>query len=65
MMAINADVSVRKIVTLRRTQTPLIDEWRARQRPIPNESESLRLLIDIGLKAEGIESEAEEAEGDR
>ena len=26
-----------------------IDEWRSRQRPIPNKSEAIRLLVDIAL----------------
>jgi hypothetical protein len=28
-----------------------VDEWRARQMPIPNRSEAVRRLVDLGLAA--------------
>jgi hypothetical protein len=37
---------------LRTDEIEAVDKWRARQRPIPNLSESIRKLIEIGLKAE-------------
>ena len=30
-----------------------IDEWRAKQRPIPNKSEAIRVLVERALEAEG------------
>lgn len=30
----------------------LVDEWRRRQPKIPSRSEAIRLLVDIGLKAD-------------
>lgn len=35
-----------------------IEEWRAKQRPIPNKSEAARLLIERALDAETQEREA-------
>ncbi len=29
-----------------------VDEWRAKQRPIPNKSEAIRILVDQALKPE-------------
>ena len=28
-----------------------VDEWRAKQRPIPNKSEAIRMLVDQALSA--------------
>ena len=30
----------------------VVEEWRAQQRPVPNVSEAVRRLIEIGLKVE-------------
>ena len=36
-----------------KTWVDKIDEWRAKQRPIPNKSEAIRVLVEHALEAEG------------
>ncbi len=33
------------------TWTERLDEWRAKQRPIPNRSEAIRMLVERALEA--------------
>jgi hypothetical protein len=42
---------VKKMVGFTKTMLDAIDKWRAKQRPIPNVSDSIRHLIEIGLRA--------------
>jgi hypothetical protein len=35
-----------------KTWVDKIDEWRAKQRPIPNKSEEIRVLVERALEAE-------------
>jgi hypothetical protein len=42
---------VKKMVGFTASMLDAIDKWRAKQRPIPNVSEAIRHLIEIGLKA--------------
>jgi Arc/MetJ-type ribon-helix-helix transcriptional regulator len=35
-----------------KTWVDKIDEWRAKQRPIPNKSEAIRVLVERALEAE-------------
>ncbi|MET4721869.1 hypothetical protein ABIF64_005912 [Bradyrhizobium japonicum] len=42
---------VKKLVGLSEAMLDAIDKWRAKQRPIPNVSDAIRQLIEIGLKA--------------
>lgn len=42
---------VKKLVGLNKSMLEAIDKWRAKQRPIPNVSDAIRQLIEIGLKA--------------
>ncbi len=42
---------VKKLVGLTESMLEAIDKWRAKQKPIPNVSDAIRQLIEIGLKA--------------
>ncbi|WP_167772392.1 hypothetical protein [Bradyrhizobium frederickii] len=42
---------IKKLVGLSENMLEAIDKWRAKQRPIPNVSDAIRQLIEIGLKA--------------
>ena len=42
---------VKKMVGFTTSMLDAIDKWRAKRRPIPNVSDAIRQLIDIGLKA--------------
>ena len=42
---------VKKLVGLSEAMLEAIDKWRAKQKPIPNVSDAIRQLIEIGLKA--------------
>jgi hypothetical protein len=42
---------VKKIIGFTEEMITAIEAWRARQRPIPNVSEAIRRLVEIGLKA--------------
>ena len=39
-----------------KTWVDKIDEWRAKQRPIPNKSEAIRVLVEHALEADLIGS---------
>jgi hypothetical protein len=41
---------VKKMVGFTTNMLDAIDKWRAKQRPIPNVSNAIRHLIEIGLK---------------
>lgn len=42
---------VKKMVGFSTAMLDTIEKWRAKQRPIPNVSDAIRQLIEIGLKA--------------
>ncbi|MET4630454.1 hypothetical protein ABIB83_007506 [Bradyrhizobium sp. I1.8.5] len=42
---------IKKLVGLSESMLEAIDKWRAKQKPIPNVSDAIRQLIEIGLKA--------------
>jgi hypothetical protein len=42
---------VKKMIGFTADMLAAIDKWRAKQRPIPNVSDAIRHLIEIGLKA--------------
>jgi hypothetical protein len=46
---------VKKMIGFTAGMLDAIDKWRAKQRPIPNVSDAIRHLIEIGLKARGKE----------
>lgn len=41
---------VKKVVGFTEAMLEAIDKWRAKQRPIPNVSDAIRELVEIGLK---------------
>jgi hypothetical protein len=41
---------VKKIIGFTEEMIAAIEAWRGRQRPIPNVSEAIRRLVEIGLK---------------
>ncbi|MGJ5177414.1 hypothetical protein ACQR16_06020 [Bradyrhizobium oligotrophicum] len=42
---------VKKVIGFTNEMMEAIETWRAKQKPIPNVSDAIRQLIDIGLKA--------------
>jgi hypothetical protein len=46
---------VKKMVGFTTSMLDAIEKWRAKQRPIPNVSDAIRHLIEVGLKAKGKE----------
>jgi hypothetical protein len=44
---------IKKIVGFSEEMIDAVEKWRAKQKPIPNLSEAIRRLVDLGLKAEG------------
>jgi hypothetical protein len=42
---------VKKVVGFDKEMMDAIDKWRAKQKPLPNVSEAIRRLVEIGLKA--------------
>jgi hypothetical protein len=44
---------VKKVVGFDQSMIDAIENWRAKQKPIPNVSEAIRRLVELGLKAKG------------
>jgi hypothetical protein len=42
---------VKKVVGFDQEMIDAIDQWRAKQKPLPNVSEAIRRLVALGLKA--------------
>ena len=42
---------VKKVVGFDQEMIDAIDKWRAKQNPLPNVSEAIRRLVELGLKA--------------
>jgi hypothetical protein len=42
---------VKKVVGFDHEMINAIDRWRAKQKPLPNVSEAIRRLVELGLKA--------------
>jgi hypothetical protein len=42
---------VKKVVGFDQEMIDAIDKWRAKQKPLPNVSEAIRRLVELGLKA--------------
>ena len=42
---------IKKVVGFDLDMLTAIDKWRAKQKPIPNVSEAIRSLVELGLKA--------------
>lgn len=39
-----------------------VDEWRAKQRPIPNKSEAIRILVDLAISLDCNPDQAKKAD---
>jgi hypothetical protein len=44
---------IKKIIGFTQGMIDAIETWRGKQRPVPNLSEAIRQLVEIGLKAKG------------
>jgi hypothetical protein len=44
---------VKKIIGFSEDMIAEVERWRAKQKPVPNVSEAIRRLVEIGLKARG------------
>jgi len=42
---------VKKVIGFSEEMIDSVENWRAKQRPVPNLSEAIRRLVEIGLKA--------------
>jgi hypothetical protein len=41
---------VKKVIGFTQEMIDAIEQWRAKQRPVPNLSEAIRRLVELGLK---------------
>jgi hypothetical protein len=44
---------VKKVVAFEEAMIDAIETWRAKQKPVPNVSEAIRRLVELGLKVKG------------
>jgi hypothetical protein len=44
---------IKKVIGFTEEMVEAVEKWRARQRPVPNLSEAIRRLVEIGLKTKG------------
>jgi hypothetical protein len=44
---------IKKVIGFEQEQLYAVDDWRRRQSPIPNVSEAIRRLIELGLASKG------------
>jgi hypothetical protein len=44
---------IKKLVGFTEEMIAAVETWRAKQKPVPNLSEAIRQLVEIGLKAKG------------
>ena len=42
---------VKKVIGFTEEMIAAVESWRAKQKPVPNLSEAIRKLVDLGLKA--------------
>ena len=42
---------IKKVIGFSDEMIEAVEEWRAKQKPVPNLSEAIRRLVEIGLKA--------------
>jgi hypothetical protein len=41
---------VKKVIGFTDEMLALVEAWRAKQKPVPNQSEAIRRLVELGLK---------------
>ena len=44
---------VKKIIGFNEEMIAVVESWRPKQKPVPNLSEAIRRLVELGLKAKG------------
>jgi hypothetical protein len=44
---------VKKIIDFSEEMIAAVESWRAKKKPVPNLSEAIRRLVELGLKAKG------------
>ena len=44
---------VKKVIGFTEEMVDAVETWRAKQKPVPNLSEAIRRLVELGLKAKG------------
>ena len=44
---------VKKVIGFSEEMLAAVEAWRAKQKPIPNLSEAIRRLVELGLKGKG------------
>jgi hypothetical protein len=44
---------VKKVIGFSEDMIDAVESWRAKQKPVPNLSEAIRRLVELGLKAKG------------
>jgi hypothetical protein len=44
---------IKKVIGFDQEQLNAVEEWRRRQKPIPNVSEAIRRLVELGLATKG------------
>ena len=44
---------VKKVIGFSEEMIAAVEAWRAKQKPIPNLSEAIRRLVELGLKGKG------------
>ena len=44
---------IKKVIGFTDEMIAAVEQWRAKQKPVPNLSEAIRRLVELGLKAKG------------
>jgi hypothetical protein len=44
---------IKKVVGFSEEMIEAVENWRAKQKPVPNVSEAIRRLVELGLQAKG------------
>jgi hypothetical protein len=44
---------VKKVIGFTEEMVDAVEKWRAKQKPVPNLSEAIRRLVELGLKTKG------------
>ena len=44
---------IKKVIGFTEEMILAVETWRAKQKPVPNVSEAIRRLVDLGLRAKG------------
>jgi hypothetical protein len=44
---------IKKVIGFTEEMVEAVEKWRAKQKPVPNLSEAIRRLVEIGLRVKG------------